>query len=121
MQIVEKKADYVVAGVIRDVRANVCYANPKRNVATAEASLAIDWQVYSYRTRDVAFKATTEGSSLMLRPQVEPHRSHGRSQQVRFRQVSASIRVPARFLEHRQQPDRQLTSPFKSPIAPVPP
>jgi S1-C subfamily serine protease len=68
----EKKADYVVAGVIRDVHANVCYANPKKNVATAEASLAIDWQVYSYRTREVAFKATTEGSSLMLRPQVEP-------------------------------------------------
>jgi serine protease Do len=68
----EKKADYVVAGVIRDVRANVCYANPRKNVATAEASLSIDWQIYSYRTRDVAFKATTEGSSLLLRPQVEP-------------------------------------------------
>jgi serine protease Do len=68
----EKKADYVVAGVIRDVHANVCYASPKKSVATAEASLAIDWQVYSYRTRDVAFRVTTEGSSLMLRPQVEP-------------------------------------------------
>lgn len=68
----EKKADYIVAGVIRDVHANVCYANPKKNLATAEASMTIDWQVYSYRTRDVAFKVTTEGSSLMLRPQVEP-------------------------------------------------
>ncbi len=68
----EKKADYVVAGVIRDVRANVCYANPKGSLATAEASLAIDWQIYSYRTRDVAFKLTTEGSSLLLRPQPEP-------------------------------------------------
>lgn len=68
----QKKADYVVAGVIRDVRANVCYASPKKNVATAEASLAVDWQIYSYRTRDIAFKTTTEGSSLMLRPQAEP-------------------------------------------------
>jgi S1-C subfamily serine protease len=68
----EKKADYVVAGVIRDVRANVCYATPKTNLATAEASLAIDWQIYSYRSREVAFKVTTEGSSLLLRPQPEP-------------------------------------------------
>ncbi len=68
----EKKADYVVAGVIRDVRANVCYANPKGNLATAEASLVIDWQIYSYRARDVAFKLTTQGSSLLLRPQPEP-------------------------------------------------
>ena len=68
----EKRADYAVAGIIRDVRANVCYANPKKNLATAEASLSIDWQIYSYRTRDVAFQITTEGSSLMPRPQVEP-------------------------------------------------
>lgn len=68
----EKKADYVVAGIIRDVHANVCYANPKKNLATAEAALSIDWQVYSHRTRDIAFKATTEGSSQMLRPQPEP-------------------------------------------------
>jgi S1-C subfamily serine protease len=68
----EKKADYVVAGVIRDVHANVCYANPKNNLATAEASLVIDWQIYSYRAREVAFKLTTEGSSLLLRPQSEP-------------------------------------------------
>jgi S1-C subfamily serine protease len=68
----EKKADYVVGGVIRDVHANVCYAGPKSNLATAEASLAIDWQIYSYRSREVAFKVTTEGSSLLLRPQPEP-------------------------------------------------
>jgi S1-C subfamily serine protease len=68
----EKKADYVVAGVIRDVHANVCYANPKSNLATAEASLVVDWQIYSYRAREVAFKLTTEGSSLLLRPQPEP-------------------------------------------------
>ncbi|HEY1251813.1 MAG TPA: trypsin-like peptidase domain-containing protein [Thermoanaerobaculia bacterium] len=68
----EKKADYVVAGIIRDVHANVCYADPKKSLATAEASLVIDWQVYSYRARDVAFRLTTEGSSLFLRPQPEP-------------------------------------------------
>jgi S1-C subfamily serine protease len=68
----EKKADYVVAGIIRDVRANVCFANPKKNLATAEASLVIDWQIYSYRTRDVALKTTTAGWSVLPRPQPEP-------------------------------------------------
>lgn len=68
----ERRADYVVAGIIRDVRANVCYANPKKGLAVSEASLSVDWQVYSYRTRDVALKATTDGSSLLPRPVGEP-------------------------------------------------
>jgi len=68
----ERRADYVVAGIIRDVRANVCYANPKKGPAVSEASLSIDWQVYSYRTREIALKATTDGSSLLPRPAGEP-------------------------------------------------
>jgi S1-C subfamily serine protease len=68
----ERRADYVVAGVIRDVHANVCFANPKKNVAASEASLAVDWQIYSFRTRDVALKATTNGSSLLPQPQGDP-------------------------------------------------
>ncbi|HEY3170371.1 MAG TPA: trypsin-like peptidase domain-containing protein [Thermoanaerobaculia bacterium] len=68
----ERRADYVIGGVIRDVRANVCYANPRKSLATAEASLSVDWQIYSYRTRAVEMKATTDGSSRMSRPQGEP-------------------------------------------------
>lgn len=68
----ERRADYVVAGIIRDVRANVCYANPKKGLAASEASLSVDWQVYSYRTREIALKATTDGSSVLPRPGGEP-------------------------------------------------
>ncbi|MEP6995229.1 MAG: trypsin-like peptidase domain-containing protein [Acidobacteriota bacterium] len=67
----ERRADYVIAGVVRDIRANVCYSNPKKELATAEASLTIDWQIYSHRSRGVEMKITTEGSSL-LPPQAEP-------------------------------------------------
>ena len=68
----ERKADYVVAGVIRDVHANVCYADPKKNLAESQASLSVDWQIYSYRSRDVALKTTTDGSSLVPHPQGDP-------------------------------------------------
>lgn len=68
----ERRADYVVAGVIRDVRANVCYADLKKGHVASEASLSVDWQIYSNRTRDIALKATTEGSALLPRPQGEP-------------------------------------------------
>ena len=61
----ERRADYLIAGIIRDVRANVCYADPRKNLATAEASLAVEWQIYSNRTRDIEFKVTTEGSGLV--------------------------------------------------------
>ncbi|HXM77303.1 MAG TPA: trypsin-like peptidase domain-containing protein [Thermoanaerobaculia bacterium] len=60
-----RKAEYVIAGGIRDVRANVCYAHASQKRATAEASLTVDWQVYSHRTKTVELKATTQGSSLM--------------------------------------------------------
>ena len=67
-----RKAEYVVAGVIRDVRANVCYANARKSLATAEASLSVDWQIYSHRTKAVELKATTAGSSRVPRAPEEP-------------------------------------------------
>lgn len=61
----ERKAEFAIAGIIRDVRANVCFAQPRRTAATARASLAVEWQIYSYRTRSVELRATTEGASLV--------------------------------------------------------
>ena len=61
----DRKPEFAIAGIIRDVRANVCYAQPKQSAATAHASLAVEWQIYSYRTRSVELKATTEGGSLV--------------------------------------------------------
>ena len=61
----EKRAEFAIAGVVRDVRANVCYAKPRWLSATAGASLAVDWQVYSRLTKTVEWKGTTEGSSAV--------------------------------------------------------
>lgn len=55
------RAEYVVAGVMRDVKANVCHA--RGGPGRGEASLAVDWQVYSHRTKSVELKSTTEGSA----------------------------------------------------------
>jgi serine protease Do len=67
-----RRAEYVIAGVIRDVKANVCYANGRRHPGTAEASLTVDWQVYSHRSKSVALKETTSGTSLLPGAQDEP-------------------------------------------------
>jgi serine protease Do len=64
-----QKAEFVIAGVIRDIRANVCHTNAHSKRAMAEASLSVDWQVYSNRARAVELRATTDGSSLLLRAQ----------------------------------------------------
>jgi serine protease Do len=68
----DRRAEYAIAGVIHDVRANVCYAKPGRGRATAEASLSIDWQIYSHRTRSVEMRTTTDGSIRLARPREEP-------------------------------------------------
>jgi S1-C subfamily serine protease len=65
------KAEYVIAGVIRDIRANVCYAKPRRKLGTAEASLSVEWQIYSHRSKAVELKATTDGSNRLTRAQEE--------------------------------------------------
>src|SRR5262249_23567840 len=60
----DRKPEFAIAGIVRDLRANVCYAQPKVSAAVARASLAVEWQIYSYRTRSVELKATTEGGGL---------------------------------------------------------
>ena len=59
----DRKAEYVIAGIIRDIQANVCYDNPKKRIGTAEASLSVAWQVFSRRSKSVELKVTTVGSS----------------------------------------------------------
>ncbi|MDQ6894405.1 MAG: serine protease [Acidobacteriota bacterium] len=67
-----RRAEYVIAGVVRDVKANVCYAQGRKRAGTAEASLTVDWQVYSHRSKSVALKETTSGTSLFPGAQDEP-------------------------------------------------
>ncbi|MCA1612468.1 MAG: S1C family serine protease [Acidobacteria bacterium] len=59
-----RRAEYVIAGVIRDVRANACYPGGPKHSGTAEASLTVDWQVFSYRSKSVVLKETTSGTGL---------------------------------------------------------
>jgi S1-C subfamily serine protease len=67
----DRKGDYVVAGVIRDIQANICYGDPKKRVGTAEASLSVAWQVYSRRNKSVELKLTTDGSSQLATAQAD--------------------------------------------------
>jgi S1-C subfamily serine protease len=67
-----RRAEYVIAGIVRDVRANVCYASGPKRPGTAQASLTVDWQVYSHRIKAVALKETTSGTSILPGVQDEP-------------------------------------------------
>ena len=67
-QAIEVKPDFLIGGTIRTVRANVC--SPRLGlspgpVAKGEASLAIDWQIYSNRSQRVELALTTEGSAAV--------------------------------------------------------
>jgi len=59
------RPEFVIAGVIRDVRADACYPQPRVRRGTAEASLSVEWQIYSYRSKSVELKQTTLGSSRL--------------------------------------------------------
>lgn len=67
----EWKAEFVIAGVIKDVKANVCYAKVAgpSSRGTGEASIAVEWQIYSQRTKHVELTMTTEGVSRLTRAQ----------------------------------------------------
>ncbi len=67
-----RRAEYVIAGVVRDIRANACYPTGRKHAGTAEASLTVDWQVFSYRSKSVVLKETTSGSSLFPGARDEP-------------------------------------------------
>lgn len=59
------RPEYVIGGIIREVRADACYVAGLGRPATAQASLEIEWQIYSHRTKSVELKETTGGSSLV--------------------------------------------------------
>jgi len=58
------KAEYLVAGLIKSMKANICYPMAGFGDFTqskGEASLSVQWQVYSRLSRKVEYKVTTEG------------------------------------------------------------
>lgn len=59
------KAELLIAGLIRDIKANICFPNTGFGDITnskGEASMEVEWQVYSRLTREVVFKTTTQGA-----------------------------------------------------------
>lgn len=58
-------ARYLVAGLITDLRGNVCFPHSgfgNLDKAKGDAYLKVEWQVYSTLDRQVVYKTTTEGS-----------------------------------------------------------
>jgi serine protease Do len=110
----ERRADYIVAGIIRDVHANVCYADPAKGLADAEASLTVDWQIYSNRTREIAFRATTEGSSLV--PPL-PNDPGAEAISRAFVSAARNLLADARFHDLLSGPDAEAQAKTRDPIA----
>ncbi len=62
------KADYLIAGLITAMKANVCYPNTgfgDFNTAKGQAYIEVEWQVYSRLRREVVYRMTTEGASTL--------------------------------------------------------
>jgi hypothetical protein len=56
----------LVAGLVRDLKANVCYpwgGFGNFTAAKGEAWVDVEWQSYSRRTRSVELKLTTQGTA----------------------------------------------------------
>ena len=62
------RPEFAIGGVIRDVRANACFPTSRGRSGTAEASLSVEWQIYSHRSKTVELKESTEGSSVVPEP-----------------------------------------------------
>jgi serine protease Do len=69
------EAEYLVAGLIKQMRANVCYlAEGAFNSEgwTGDAALSVEWQVYSRLDRKVVYQHTTQGNA-----EITEWRAHG--------------------------------------------
>jgi serine protease Do len=67
----ETRPDYFVGGIVHDVKANLCSSglgSGPTDRAKGEASLAVDWQVYSLRTRKVELSMTSDGAARLESP-----------------------------------------------------
>ncbi len=61
-----EKAEFLIAGRIRDVGANVCFPRAASDdwvTAKGGIYMQVEWELYSKKARDVVLKITTEGSS----------------------------------------------------------
>jgi len=60
------KSEILVAGLVKDLKANICYPNAgfgNFSSSKGEAYLRVDWQIYSKLDRSVVHSVITEGAS----------------------------------------------------------
>jgi len=60
------EAEYLVAGLIKQMHANACHQSSSLFTSegwVGDASMSVDWQVYSRLDRKVVYQHTTQGSS----------------------------------------------------------
>jgi len=66
----ETRPDYLIGAIVHDAKANLCSPGlgfGPTGKAKGEASLAVDWQIYSLRTRKVELSVTSEGAARLER------------------------------------------------------
>jgi len=110
------RAEYVVAGVIRDVSANVCHARGGSR-SRAEASLAVDWQIFSHQTKAVELKTTTEGFGRTSSAQ---EGASAEAISLAFLSAARNLLAERRFHEliaGHEQKDARLPAPPPIPVA----
>ncbi len=64
-----EKAEFLIAGRIRDVNANICYPRARSEdwvTAKGGVYLEVEWELYNKRLRDVVMKLTTQGSAISI-------------------------------------------------------
>jgi S1-C subfamily serine protease len=68
-----ERSDFLIGGQITDIKINLCDRVSvmrwrPRNVQTGEASVVVQWDVYSNLERRVVYRATTEGYTELTEP-----------------------------------------------------
>jgi serine protease Do len=98
------RPEFAIGGVIRDVRANACFAEGRDHRGTAQASLTVEWQIYSHRSKSVELKQSTEGSGSLSEPREDAAaEAVTRAFVAAARNLLASPEVQA-LLSGRQEP-----------------
>ncbi len=69
------KAEFLIAGLVKKMLANVCFPNwgfGDITNGTGEAFMEVDWQIYSRLDRRVVYRLTTEGMGKVTQRQPAP-------------------------------------------------
>jgi serine protease Do len=66
------KAEYLIGGLIKDMKANICFPNSgfgSFSTSSGEAEIDVEWQIYSRLNRKVVLEVKTKGTSKVASKQ----------------------------------------------------